>query len=1113
MAIKPGKRNSAIDIYVDKENLKLSSIRDIIDSVSDPYSEIITDDYVVIDVHGIGGKGKTAFVKELEKNLDNKHPYVKIDTDKYTSRIMNEEDTLLELRNRLVSEYGFKFPLFDYRIVIQKSPNQIELTEKNSSFEESKKFGIQYLTKFIKPVIDIAANLYPPLALASAGLDFKEVIEEYKNNTKLDVDQKLKQEYLKFKQNDPDKFLEQLRYDFVIDFNYHINSDEFRESYGDVMTIIFDTFEDYKDLVMKRNWLFQFDEDNGEYGLCHMLENVCWIFCGRYDLKLETSDGWNKSNSLSFMAENFTQDESDYYLEEKLDRNNISLKQRYQNQDEYNTIKNEFFRLTNGDPLVSKLITNQLLLKNDEDLIKMISEINKDGSAYGDVVLRYAKYLDDNSSKSDLLKYMISIGAFNYNDLVNINSFFNLNLNLYEYDSLIDQLNDYGLISKTLDKNDKEIISIDKDIREYLLLSKYPSKHKLSGKNIIENNKKEQVLDYLSNKHEISGYLEEFYIQHIIFLASIVFTEDPTDRMNLIYSKYLGRYISYLYSIDDFEEAQRILLMIINSDNHSTLDETFLSEFITLILDVAFQHTPYLYSKEIEDLINENHELLSRPRLLSSLTEYYKKRSQYLEAYKVYTEIYDNSKLSIENVDGYLWILARLEKFNEMRDFLLRVSYLADKEDLDNHYMLIINMYIALYLAFTNQNSESIKIFEYVHNHLKEYPEEVDIDTKIQFLSAYAVSLNKMELYNESLEISNELLEFLSSLKNDIDNSSTRATVLNTISKSYNMLGDFENYEKALEESYRIRKENLDEDSDEMQMAQNNYADLLNKRGNYKEALELALKSYKTSLDIYGPNHQSVANSLATIGLSYYNLGDYKNSTEYLKKSYEIKLNNNKNEYNDEVFIHYANYVNSLILYNENKNLRENLTYTADIIRLIKTNEDLLKHNDTEVIDHIVNNTFIFIFKELEPILYSLSLDDVRTIFLALINSLHVDGMKLYLEIEYPNRDNSQILEKLISYVNINSINKLAEEYIDLIFNKKLNYIEYFFEMLIYSKDMGILHCLFSNTKFQGSPREFYYEQLREKYQIYTNSSIGRFETYYKAHTIINEILRELSNE
>ena len=133
---------------------------------------------------------------------------------------------------------------------------------------------------------------------------------------------------------------------------------------------------------------------------------------------------------------------------------------------------------------------------------------------------------------------MISIGMFKKEDIQELISAYNLEINMLDFDEIIERLIDFKFISNVYqDKNNDdytdEIYEIDKLIRNYLINIRYPRKHKDYGKSIINTDYKNAALNYLSRKLVNYGHKEEFYIKQIIQLIDSLGIENKSEALRL----------------------------------------------------------------------------------------------------------------------------------------------------------------------------------------------------------------------------------------------------------------------------------------------------------------------------------------------------------------------------------------------------------------------------------------------------------------------------------------------------------------------------------------------------------------------------------------------------
>ena len=262
--------------------------------------------------------------------------------------------------------------------------------------------------------------------------------------------------------------------------------------------------------------------------------------------------------------------------------------------------------------MASNLLANQALRNNSADAISIIENLEYSSDLYEEIVYRYLKYIESNKQESNLIKLMISIGMFKKEDIQELISAYNLEINMLDFDEIIERLIDFKFISNVYqDKNNDdytdEIYEIDKLIRNYLINIRYPRKHKDYGKSIINTDYKNAALNYLSRKLVNYGHKEEFYIKQIIQLIDSLGIENKSEALRLKREKYFKPYLEFLKNEKDYDEVLRLLILIINSENKCQIDGEYnLYKFRYLYWNSELEDGWKATKKEYYEIFHDN---------------------------------------------------------------------------------------------------------------------------------------------------------------------------------------------------------------------------------------------------------------------------------------------------------------------------------------------------------------------------------------------------------------------------------------------------------------------------------------------------------------------------
>jgi len=121
------------------------------------------------------------------------------------------------------------------------------------------------------------------------------------------------------------------------------------------------------------------------------------------------------------------------------------------------------------------------------------------------------------------------------------------------------------------------------------------------------------------------------------------------------------------------------------------------------------------------------------------------------------------------------------------------------------------------------------------------------------------------------------------------ENSAEYATALNTLGNFYNVTGNYQKTEPYYLQAYEIRKKTLKENHTDIGQSLNSLGTLYHKQGNYLKAVsyyEKALESWRKSL---GEIHPAVSAVINNLGSLYNLMGNYQKALPYHLKAVEIK--------------------------------------------------------------------------------------------------------------------------------------------------------------------------------------------------------------------------------
>ena len=488
------------------------------------------EDIYIIAYYGIGGIGKSALLKKLSEEMEEKgvqNTLFDFETSQEPQKIM------YLIKNKLERKYEFNFPKFDlaiytYAIKIGQDANKPEV---KSIIEQSRTLSL--ITEAIGelPTIGLFSKL---VKYADSGIailktytdkSYKQFLEELENKTEAEI-------------------LEELPKYFSQDLTQNITKT------NKPLVILLDTYEKMINeisndgyVLMKDMWL------RGDNGIILRTPGVLWVIAGREKLKWGENDkDWeetieqHRSGDLAFSdADEFLQKAG--IVENKL--------------------REQIYKLTNGTPVYLDLCvsTYEDLKRKNEPIT-----IDKFGETKEELVERYVRYMDNQTRE---IVYMLAqLGNWNDNIIYEIGKEVVPTFSIEKYEtikqmSFIYENNGEYYIHKTIEnvlkrkcpriiiKKDSEILS--KYLKEKIIKEKEQNKYSLEVygyrrklytviSNLVEENNIEQITKQMEEIENIIAnppitVKEE--IKHTLYKNKYGEKDERTLRAKLDLIRYL----------------------------------------------------------------------------------------------------------------------------------------------------------------------------------------------------------------------------------------------------------------------------------------------------------------------------------------------------------------------------------------------------------------------------------------------------------------------------------------------------------------------------------------------------------------------------------------------
>lgn len=488
------------------------------------------EDIYIIAYYGIGGIGKSALLKKLSEEMEEKgvqNTLFDFETSQEPQKIM------YLIKNKLERKYEFNFPKFDlaiytYAIKIGQDANKPEV---KSIIEQSRTLSL--ITEAIGelPTIGLFSKL---VKYADSGIailktytdkSYKQFLEELENKTEAEI-------------------LEELPKYFSQDLTQNITKT------NKPLVILLDTYEKMINeisndgyVLMKDMWL------RGDNGIILRTPGVLWVIAGREKLKWGENDkDWEETIEQHRLGDLAFSDADEFLQKAGIVENKL---------------REQIYKLTNGTPVYLDLCvsTYEDLKRKNEQIT-----IDKFGETKEELVERYVRYMDNQTRE---IVYMLAqLGNWNDNIIYEIGKEVVPTFSIEKYEtikqmSFIYENNGEYYIHKTIEnvlkrkcpriiiKKDSEILS--KYLKEKIIKEKEQNKYSLEVygyrrklytviSNLVEENNIEQITKQMEEIESIIAnppitVKEE--IKHTLYKNKYGEKDERTLRAKLDLIRYL----------------------------------------------------------------------------------------------------------------------------------------------------------------------------------------------------------------------------------------------------------------------------------------------------------------------------------------------------------------------------------------------------------------------------------------------------------------------------------------------------------------------------------------------------------------------------------------------
>ena len=319
----------------------------------------------VLAYYGMGGVGKTALLKkiasEMDEKLEGKARYVRFDFNDS----QNPLEILARIKNILENEYKFDFPLFELGqyALAQKNGQDMEAPEAKSFFEKSPSLGTILDVVGILPAADLCIKLAKAV---DTGISLiSNLVQKHKTST------------LTINTLGPQDLQDYLPQLFISDLNDNI------ENKDKPLVIFLDTYEQLVNETKDGNAIHYADEWlKGREGLISHCSNVLWVIAGRERLKwMDLNPNWEGTLIQQSLGQ-FSELDSIDYLQKS------GIKE--------DTLRKQLSKLTSGVPIHLSLCVDVYNRIKDSNGTPTIADF---GESFEGLIPLFMKRLENESER------------------------------------------------------------------------------------------------------------------------------------------------------------------------------------------------------------------------------------------------------------------------------------------------------------------------------------------------------------------------------------------------------------------------------------------------------------------------------------------------------------------------------------------------------------------------------------------------------------------------------------------------------------------------------------------------------------------------------------------
>lgn len=813
----------------------------------------------VLSYYGIGGIGKSSLLRKLKAEMQEKlsDPRVAV----FDFAVAQDSRSVLEsLRNQLVDNYKFTFPLFDIGLYVyaKKIGEDMEAPQVKTFVERSPSLSCVLEVMGLIPTVSILSQLTKAADLALSS------IANRLNDHKIELAQT---EY-----KDPAELYEHLTCLFANDLTDNLKDAK------EPLVIMFDTYEKLVNEMSSIGepltndlWI------RGAEGLVQNIPNVLWVIAGREKLKWERFDpDWKDAMETHLLGSLGKKD-----AEEFLKGAGIADQ----------SLVDGLCELTRGTPVYLDLCVDRYLSLIEKGNVPTIEDFGNDEYS---LIERFARYMDDN--RKDIVYILSCLGMWTDDMMMDIAPKVLPGFSVTTYE----KVKDFSFISKSDDDN----YTIHQTVAEALRQNcpKVIREQTEAAATVFCNGmlSKTSVFDtaftyytswlmkYALSRFEDNRALAEFYIENIMQALDEISKSGQFTSANMIFYPFLER---AEHSGDDY-------LYAIALDTQSCF----------LVYAGNYFNAAEISSKAVElmervgDAEGYDQEYI---RLRQTLADCMRQIGMYQEAletdretYELCLEEFGENKLdtivAMSNLCNSFALNGLYKEETELAEKALKKCKELLGEDHPNTLDALARFAYAL--DDEGRYEEALSTMREVLHKEEEllgtnHPDT--ISTRINL----SMILKNMECFEEALKIGREVLEGYKELygENHPD----------TVKAKYNVagiLGDLERYEEELvleEEVLNKYNELLGAEHPETIRAASGLVATLVELDYYESALELQRQVVAAQQELVGEDHPDTIAAMEMLAWILYDMDENEEALVYAQKVYEYyKANAEKDDEN-----------------------------------------------------------------------------------------------------------------------------------------------------------------------------------------------------------------------